>query len=269
MKCSDILKLLGELAPESCACDWDNPGLLAGRSDKEVKKIYIALDATDQVTEDAIAWGADLLLTHHPLIFKAVKKVNDQNFITRRLIRLIQADVSYYAMHTNFDAAPGCMADLAARKLGITEGEPLELLGEMPGSDGSVAYGVGKIGCLKEALTVRELGEAAKEAFGLPFALIYGPELLDTLVTRAAVCPGAGGSEIEGALAAGAQVLVTGDISHHQGIDAAARGMAVIDGGHYGLEHMFISFMETYLKERLGPDISLMGAPVSWPAVLI
>ena len=102
MKCSEVIEILGKLAPESCACDWDNPGLLAGRSDKEVKKIYIALDATDQVVDAAIKAGADMLLTHHPLIFKAIKKVNDQNFITRRLVKLIQADISYYAMHTNF-----------------------------------------------------------------------------------------------------------------------------------------------------------------------
>ena len=67
-----------------------------------------------------------MLLTHHPLIFKAIKKVNDQNFITRRLVKLIQADISYYAMHTNFDSAPGCMADLAAERIGICGGEPLE-----------------------------------------------------------------------------------------------------------------------------------------------
>ena len=69
MKCSEVIEILGKLAPESCACDWDNPGLLAGRSDKEVKKIYIALDATDQVVDAAIKAGADMLLTHHPLIF--------------------------------------------------------------------------------------------------------------------------------------------------------------------------------------------------------
>ena len=70
-----------------------------------------------------------MLLTHHPLIFKAIKKVNDQNFITRRLVKLIQADISYYAMHTNFDAAPGCMADLAAERLSLKDTEPLEAYG--------------------------------------------------------------------------------------------------------------------------------------------
>ena len=129
MKCSELIEVLKGLAPEDCACEWDNPGLLAGRSDKEVKKVYIALDATDQVVEAAIEAGAHMLLTHHPLIFKAIKQVNDQNFITRRLVKLIQSDISYYAMHTNFDAAPGCMADLAARRLGLEECVPLELLG--------------------------------------------------------------------------------------------------------------------------------------------
>ena len=121
MRCSEIIERLRELAPETCACDWDNPGLLAGRHDKEVRRIYIALDATDTVVERAVAQKADMLITHHPLIFKAVKQVNDQNFITRRIIRLIQADISYFAMHTNFDSAPGCMADLAAARLGLMD----------------------------------------------------------------------------------------------------------------------------------------------------
>lgn len=269
MKCSEIMELCRVLAPEDWACEWDNPGLLAGRSDKEVKKIYIALDATDQVVEAAAEAGADMLLTHHPLIFKAIKKVNDQNFITRRLVRMIQADISYYAMHTNFDAAPGCMADLAAERLGLSDCVPLEPLGEMEGPIGPVSYGIGKNGYLKEETTVRALAAHVKEAFGLPFALVYGQELLDGSVSRVSLCPGAGGSEIEGALAWGAQVLVTGDITHHQGIDAAARGMAIIDAGHYGLEHIFIPYMERYLRERLGNRVELIMAPPQWPAVMV
>ena len=124
------------------ACSWDNPGLLAGRFEKEVKKIYLALDATEQVILAAAAAGADMLITHHPLIFKAVKKVNDGDFIGRRLVALLQADISYYAMHTNFDSAPGCMADMAAEKMGLTDTHVLEPEGEIDG----VVYGIGKIG---------------------------------------------------------------------------------------------------------------------------
>ena len=269
MKCSELIEVLKGLAPEDCACEWDNPGLLAGRSDKEVKKVYIALDATDQVVEAAIEAGAHMLLTHHPLIFKAIKQVNDQNFITRRLVKLIQSDISYYAMHTNFDAAPGCMADLAARRLGLEECVPLELLGEMDAGQGPVPYGIGKTGILRKAMTVRQVAKRVKEAFDLPFALVYGQELMDMEVTRISLCPGAGGSEIEGAVSCGSQVLVTGDISHHQGIDAAARQMAVIDAGHYGLEHIFIPYMAEYLEARLGAELEIIQAPPAWPAVIV
>lgn len=269
MKCSEIIRLLGELAPESCACDWDNPGLLAGRSDKEVKKIYIALDAEDSVVEEAIRREADLLLTHHPLIFQPIRKVNDQNFITRRLVKLIQADISYYAMHTNFDSAPGCMADLAAERLSMLRCEPLETMGELEQENGSVAYGIGKIGELEQAVSVKKLAETVKDKFELPFVQVYGPGLMEREVTRIAVCPGAGGSVIQDAIDKGAQVLVTGDISHHQGIDAAARGMAVIDAGHYGLEHIFIHFMAEYLKKRLEGRAEVLEAPTAWPSVLL
>ena len=140
MKCSEIIKILETLSPRSMACDWDNPGLLAGRSGKEVKTIFLAVDATDSVIEQA----------EHPLIFKGIKQVSDQNFIGRRVLRMIQDDISYYAMHTNFDAAPGCMADLAAKKLGLTDCEVLEKMGET--GDGT-SYGIGCTGLFEQPMT--------------------------------------------------------------------------------------------------------------------
>ena len=155
MKCSEWMEKLEKLAPKSLACEWDNPGLLAGRAEKEVKKVLIALDATDDVVDLAVKEQVDLLITHHPLIFHSMKKVNDQDFIGRRLIKLIQADISMYAMHTNFDIAPGCMADLAAEKLGLAECEPLETMNVT--DEGSV--GIGKTGKLKEPMTLKALAE--------------------------------------------------------------------------------------------------------------
>lgn len=269
MKCSDIIKILQETAPEGCACDWDNPGLLAGRSDKEVKKIYIALDATDEVVEAAIRERADLLLTHHPLIFRPIKKVNDQNFITRRLVRLIQADISLYAMHTNFDAAPEGMAALAADRLDMKEISPLEVMGEMEKDGIFRSYGIGAVGSFNRSMTVGSLAEEVKKAFGLPFALVYGPEQMEKEVKTAALCPGSGASVIEEAISAGADVLITGDIGHHPGIDAAARGLAVIDAGHYGMEHIFIHHMAEVLAEKLKGEAELVLAAPAWPAVLV
>ena len=216
MKCSEVIEILGKLAPESCACDWDNPGLLAGRSDKEVKKIYIALDATDQVVDAAIKAGADMLLTHHPLIFKAIKKVNDQNFITRRLVKLIQADISYYAMHTNYDTRG--MADLTARLLNLQECTVLEEV-----KDGE---GIGRVGVLPEEMTLRECAELVKRAYDIPNVKIFGN--LDQKVHLAALCPGAGKSTMHNALQFGCDVYITGDIDHHTGIDAVEPGVCVL-----------------------------------------
>lgn len=265
MRCSEIIRRLEQLAPVEYACEWDNPGLLAGRMDKEVKKVLLALDATDEVVEQAIREQADLLLTHHPLIFKPLKKINDQDFIGRRILKLIQADISYYAMHTNFDVAPGCMADLAAGMLGMKEQVPLEATGEVDGA----AIGIGKVGTLARPLTLQELGQFVKEQFGLPFVTVYGLGQIGGTVSRIAVSPGSGGSMVARGLSAGAQVLVTGDIGHHEGIDAVANGMAIIDGGHYGLEHIFMEFMETYLKEQFGAGLIIVLAGEAFPAGVI
>ena len=91
MKCREIIEILETLAPKSCACDWDNPGLLAGRIDKNVKKILLTLDADDAAVDRAKEIGADMLLSHHPLIFKPMKHVSDEDFIGRRLVSLIQS----------------------------------------------------------------------------------------------------------------------------------------------------------------------------------
>lgn len=294
MKCREIIEVLEALAPASIACDWDNPGLLAGRAEKEVKKILLALDATDEVVEEAVAMGADLLLTHHPLIFKAVKKINDQDFIGRRLVKLIQNDISYYAMHTNFDAAPGCMADLAAERLGLLGGRPLERMGSvdrksweqrLPGARAELAalrkaasetgseeieYGIGKVGELPEAVTVEELAQTVKRVFGIPFVTVYkGGSNYSQAVKKTAVCPGAGGSTLNEALRQGAEVYITGDISHHEGIDAVANNMAVIDAGHYGVEHIFMEFMEPFLREYLGDAVEIRQAAAAFPSSVI
>ena len=266
MKCSEIIKILETLSPRSMACGWDNPGLLAGRSEKEVKTIFLAVDATDSAIEQAEQAGADMILTHHPLIFKGIKQVSDQNFIGRRVLRMIQDDISYYAMHTNFDAAPGCMADLAAEKLGLTDCEVLEKMGET--GDG-ISYGIGCTGRFEQPITLRAAAERVKEAFGLPYAAVFGDLDDGAVIEKAAVCPGAGGSTMGEALEAGAQVYITGDISHHEGIDAVAQGMAVIDAGHYGIEHIFTEFMEKYLTEVVGDAVKVVKEKPAFPIHIV
>ena len=124
MKCKEILQRIEEVYPADYAMEWDNVGLLAGRYEKEVKRIYVALDATEEVIEAAIQKGADLLVTHHPMIFAPQKKITDAEFTGNRLIRLIQSDMAYYAMHTNYDVLG--MAELSEKILGIKDTEVLD-----------------------------------------------------------------------------------------------------------------------------------------------
>lgn len=260
MKCSEILQQIEKDFPLEKAYEWDNVGLLAGRDNKEVKKIYVALDATDEVIEEAKKWGADMLVTHHPLIFSPLKKVNNQNFIANRILELIQADIPYYAMHTNYDIVR--MADLASEKLGLVEAKPLEV------SAWDESEGLGKIGynSLEKSISLMEYGKFVKEAFKLSEVKVFGP--MDKEIHKVAVLPGSGKSGIESAIRQGADVFITGDIGHHEGIDASSRGLAIIDAGHYGVEHIFIKDMCEYLKEKF-VELEIKGVEINHPSYII
>lgn len=260
MECKKVIELLEKQSPQSYACDWDNVGLLVGREDKEIQKIYIALDATDEAIEEAIANGADMLLTHHPMIFKGMKRVTQEDFIGRRIIRLIQNDMVYYAMHTNFDVMG--MADLAADYLGISDTRVLEITSVSETGE----EGIGRYGSLKKEMTVRECCEEVKQAFSLENVKVFGD--LERKVKTAAISPGSGKSVISNALQAGVDVLITGDIDHHEGIDAVAQNMTVIDAGHYGVEHIFIPYMEQYLK-REAKELEIAVQPLTFPFQII
>lgn len=260
MECKKVIELLEKQSPKSYACDWDNVGLLVGREDKEIQKIYIALDATDEAIEEAIANGADMLLTHHPMIFKGMKRVTQEDFIGRRIIRLIQNDISYYAMHTNFDVMG--MADLAADYLGISDTRVLEITSVSETGE----EGIGRYGSLKKEMTVRECCEEVKQAFSLENVKVFGN--LERKVKTAAISPGSGRSVISNALQAGVDVLITGDIDHHEGIDAVAQKLTVIDAGHYGVEHIFIPYMEQYLK-REAKELEIAVQPLTFPFQII
>lgn len=240
---NEIIAEFQKAAPEDFAQDWDNVGLLAGDRKQDIRKIFIALDADEAAIAQAKAVGAQLLLTHHPLIFSPLKKVNCDHFISARIVELLRSQISYYAMHTNFDAAK--MGELAAERIGLNVEAPLADIFTREGK----AYGIGAVGNLKEPETLGGLCAVVKENFGLDTVKLFRAET--GIVTRVAVCPGSGKNTIGDAIAAGAQVLVTGDIDHHSGIDAVSQGLSIIDAGHYGIEHIFIGYMERYLNEHL------------------
>ncbi len=256
----EVAELLEKLAPREAAMDWDNPGLLVGRSDKEAARIYVALDASEAVVEAAIDAGADMIVTHHPVIFHSIKAVNDQTALGLKLMDLIKNDVTVYSMHTNFDSCPGGMADLVCERLGLQKLMPMEPVAFRRDTE-EAPYGIGFVAELPALMSCPELAEKIKEAFDLPFAVYYDA---GNPIRRIAVCPGSGRGETGLAASLKADCFVAGDLGHHEGLDLREEGISMIDAGHYGLEHIFTDMVSEYLVKHT--DAEILRAPVSFPA---
>ena len=256
MLCKEIIQVIEATYPKEAALDFDNVGLLAGRSEKEVNRVYVALDATDAVIDRAVKEGAHMLITHHPMIFSPLKKVTDEDFVGSRIVKLIQNDISYYAMHTNYDVLG--MAELSEKILGIRDTEVLDITMEKEG----IPEGIGRIGSLEHPMTLKECCVYIKHKLNLGSLKVFGD--MDAKVSRLAISPGSAKSVIGAGAAKRADVLVTRDIGHHDGLDAVEQGLAVIDAGHYGTEYIFIDDMKRFLEDKL-PALTVMTAPVIHP----
>ncbi len=244
MKCEEIIRLLEKDYPLSCAEEWDNPGLLLGRRDREIRKILVTLDVSDEAVSEALAWEADMIVSHHPLIFGGLKKINDENFIGRRILALAERGIVCYAMHTNFDVRG--MADLNEKQLGLKNTEVLLVTGGQEGRP----EGIGRVGELPGPMSLGELAARVRASMGLEALRCYGDP--GRQVRRAAVSGGSGKSVVGDALRAGAEVLITGDIDYHTAIDAGAQGLSILDAGHYGTEAVFIPYMTEKLRSLQG-----------------
>lgn len=240
MDCRNLIIALEELAPPGYAEAWDNVGLLIGRQERDIHKIYIALDADSKAIDTAVKEECDMILTHHPLLFSPVKSIREDDFIGKRILAMIENRINYYAMHTNFDVA--VMADLAASYLGLACLEPLEVTY----TDEDTPKGIGCVGNLKKQMTLKELAACVRKTFHLPQVRFYGDQ--EKLIERVAMCPGSGKGMDGDALSKGAQVYITGDVDHHYGLDCVEKGLCVIDAGHHGLEHIFVEYMKEWLS---------------------
>ena len=180
MICKEVMRKLEERWNPSYALEWDNVGLLVGREEKEIKKIFTALDATEETIAQALEFGADLLITHHPMIFSPVKKVTSADFIGRRLITMIQADLCYYAMLTNFDVKG--MAQLNQECLGLTDCEVLE--------ETAPGEGIGRVGALEGTMDLKQYAGKVRNDFEIPDVRMYGDPA--AIIHRVAVSSGSG-----------------------------------------------------------------------------
>lgn len=253
-----LYEMLQKAYPDGAAMGWDNVGVLCGRIDKEIKTVYIALDATMKVIDAAALAGADLILTHHPMIFSSIKRIEADDYVGGRIIKLLENGITEYAMHTNYDILR--MADIVASCMGMRDLKVLEPVN----AEGDL--GIGYTGLIEKAMTLKELAAKIKLWFDIPDVRIYGDP--ETLIEKVSVCPGSAKGMEDFAIAQGGQVLIGGDFGHHEGLDCVEKGICVIDAGHYGLEHVFIDDMAEWLKVNC-PELKVIKAPVSYPFITI
>lgn len=256
MKCKELIDLLEQEFPMKYAVPGDKTGFQVGDREKEIHHVFVALDATDETIDQAIREGADMILTHHPMIFSPLSTVTTDTFNGRRVIKMIEHGLCYMSTHTNYDSCR--MADLAAKRLEMTECRTLEEV-----ADG---IGIGKAGKLPKEMTLRECAVWVKEKFQIPSVRFFGDG--DTKISFAAICPGSGRSVIGNCHMLGAEVLITGDIDHHTGIDQNDDHLPIIDAGHYGIEHIYIEDMCKFLKEKC-PELKVSAAQIKHPFEVI
>jgi dinuclear metal center YbgI/SA1388 family protein len=241
---TDWLQLMDDVAPLSIQESWDNSGLQIDYGNEEVERILVALEITGDVIEEAISKTANMIVVHHPLIFEPIRKIDYRDMEGDYILRLIRSGISVYAAHTCFDSARNGNNDHLMELLGIQRFSRLN----MPGrgfEDSTLA----RIGTLPESMLFSRFLERLDRALGHPGGIKVSGDPA-RLIRKVAVCCGGGGEYYQGALAAGADVFISGDIKHHEAQKARESGLCVVDAGHYGTEKIFVQNMAQQLKQK-------------------
>jgi dinuclear metal center YbgI/SA1388 family protein len=242
VRLKEVIEVLERIAPASLAEEWDNVGLQLGDPQAPVRSAWVALDPTPEVVEAATRAGVDLLITHHPLFFRPLRRVDLGTPLGALVDLALRSGLSVVAVHTNFDAVAEGLNDLLAGRLGLRGTRPLI---PSPGAAGAGRHGIGRVGSLPRAASLAALAREVKQRLGLEALRIAGDPALD--VRRVAVSTGSGGSVIPHFFDSGAQVFISGDLRYHEARDVEAAKLGLIDVGHFHSEHL----MKDVLVERL------------------
>lgn len=221
--------------------DFDNTGILVGDRNREVSCALLALDCTPAVVEQAKQLGAQLIVTHHPVIFHPLKRVNEDAVV----YQLIRSDIAVISAHTNLDIAQGGVNDALASAIGLRDCRGLELLNEQTGA------WLGRIGTLPEPLFPEAFAAHVKSclnAASVKFAA--APRAIHTV----ALCSGSGADCLDAAISAGADALLTSEVKQHEYLAAAAAGISIFDAGHFDTEDIVIEPLRDYLAKEI-PDV--------------
>lgn len=234
MKIKEIAEAIEQYAPLRLQEEWDNAGIQVGDPEAEVSGILLCTDATETVVGEAIERGYNLVIAHHPLIFRGLKKIMGRTPVERAVAMAIKHDITIYSAHTNMDSAWQGVSFRMADKIGMTNVQFLDANGVDPyGQQGCTTAGCGVIGDI-EPMPAREVLQRVKAAFEVGAVRYSGDG--DTLVSRVALCGGAGGFLLDKAVEQGAQLYVTADMRYHDFLDNNQR-IVVADIGHYESEH--------------------------------
>ena len=237
-KVKDVTKVIEEFAPLAIQEKWDNSGLCIGSPDAPVSSVLFGLDCTPELVDEAIECGADMIVTHHPLIFSGLKKISPEDMVGEAVIKAIKAGISIYAAHTNADKVIAGVSGAMAAKLAL---QNVEILSE----DGE-GTGLGVVGDLPEPMTAQQMVAFVKERFGLQ--AMRTSKLIDGEIKKVALCGGSGGSLISAAKAAGAQLYLSGDISYHNFF--TPEGFMLMDIGHYESEIEIVDILFSLVKKN-------------------
>ena len=238
MKVRDIIQVIEEFAPLSIQEGWDNSGLCVGSPEDEVTSVLLALDCTPELVDEAMACGADMIITHHPLIFSGLKKISPEDMIGAAVIKAIKAGIAIYAAHTNADKVLEGVSGAMAARLGLVDVEVLDMDGE--------GTGLGAVGNFPEPMTADQAIALVKEKFALKSMKASKP--VEGMISRVAMCGGSGGSLIGAARKAGAQLYISGDISYHNFF--TPEGFMIMDIGHYESEIEIVEILFSLLRKK-------------------
>lgn len=232
---NDIVSLLEELIPVELAESWDNVGLMIGKRDNPVKRLLLALDITEEVVEQAIEKKCDMIITHHPLIFKGLKSVTDIDWQQELILKLIENKIAVYSAHTNLDSVSSGVNDVLAKKLKLEDTEVLD--------DDS---NIGRIGYYPQT-SLKEFAVFVKDVLHADYVVVADGK---KDVHKVAVCGGAGSDFIKLAISKGADTLVTGDLKYHEAQQGAFSGLNIIDAGHQSTELPVLEHLADRLSLR-------------------
>ncbi|MGW9555776.1 Nif3-like dinuclear metal center hexameric protein [Nocardiopsis sp. NPDC055551] len=258
---SDVVTAFEEVYPPSWAASWDAVGLVCGDPEQPVDKILFAVDPVDAVVDEALTRGADLIITHHPLMLRGVTSVAADTPKGRIVHRLIRSGVALYTAHTNADTASPGVSDALARAVGLTgQLRPLD----PDTTDPEGRRGIGRIGELPAPLVLGDFADQVARGLPATAAGIRVAGDLDRLISTVAVSGGAGDSLLGAARAAEVDVYVTSDLRHHPASEFVERagGPALIDTAHFASEWPWLADGASHLGEALGRSVGPNGANV-------